>query len=336
MLMVVFGAGASYDSVPQFSATRFTAMPQRPPLANQLFDERFAGVLTMYPRLHPIVPYLQAAGVSVETELEKLSGDVSAYPGRLPQLFAIRYYLQHMIKQTCDGWHNMSGGRTNYRTLFDQIRHLVKPKSPVGLVTFNYDLLIEQSLALEGIKFATLADYANNSEFPLFKLHGSVNWVRELDYPNVINLDRSAWELVKQLLDSAGRLQLSNRYAINGDIPATRSESMAALPAIAIPMQGKAEFECPPEHLGLLRQLLPNIKKALLVGWRGGEKHFLKLIRESVRQPLKVLTVAKDVVEANQTNAQLQSEGIQGEYLTSSGPFTEFVVQRQGEAFFKD
>ena len=61
MLMVILGAGASYDSIPHLRASRSGPMAQRPPLANELFEERFAGVLSYYPQLQPIVPWLQNA-----------------------------------------------------------------------------------------------------------------------------------------------------------------------------------------------------------------------------------------------------------------------------------
>ena len=212
--------------------------------------------------------------------MEKLSSHSKGYPERLQQLLSVRFYLQHMIKQTGDRWHQTSGGRTNYRTLFDEIHRLVKPSAPVCLVTFNYDLLIEQSLALDGIDFPQISDYVTGARFLLFKLHGSVNWAREVDAPRITNLERSPWEIFRQLVEAAASLEMSSRYVkINaGGAPLVASESSAALPAIAIPLLGKSEFECPPQHLTRLQGILPEITKLLLIGWRAREAHFLNLL----------------------------------------------------------
>ena len=48
------------------------------------------------------------------------------------------------------------------------------------LVTFNYDRLIEHALTGAGISTAGIADYIASPLFKLFKVHGSINWVRSV------------------------------------------------------------------------------------------------------------------------------------------------------------
>ena len=81
MLMVIFGAGASYDSVSTYPpnvvghphggdvANRF----HRPPLANELFENRplFADIIERFQACEPIIPRLRA--VQGETERWKAS-----------------------------------------------------------------------------------------------------------------------------------------------------------------------------------------------------------------------------------------------------------------------
>jgi len=66
MILVIFGAGASYDSVPSRTPDRHprALLYSRPPLARELFlgTDFFMSVLSRFPGCHPIVPYLQAAG----------------------------------------------------------------------------------------------------------------------------------------------------------------------------------------------------------------------------------------------------------------------------------
>lgn len=62
MILVIFGAGASYDSVPSKPPAKVPRAqhPSRLPLASELFLDTgvFADSLTRFPQCHPIVPYL--------------------------------------------------------------------------------------------------------------------------------------------------------------------------------------------------------------------------------------------------------------------------------------
>src|SRR5947208_9452386 len=118
--MVIFGAGASYDSlaVPPTGDGRVSLY--RPPLANQLFDWRFGDDIARFPRCQPVISYLQRPNVNVEAELEKLQTDASGYPEGVRQLAAVRYYLQTMLWGCQDRWRTVTRGVTNYKTLLDQ------------------------------------------------------------------------------------------------------------------------------------------------------------------------------------------------------------------------
>src|SRR5438270_4277647 len=81
MLMVVFGAGASYDSVPSkrpVDSLSITEAQFRPPLANQLFEPRpwFVEIMKRFPDCQAVIPYLEGRiGGSVEQELERLQSE---------------------------------------------------------------------------------------------------------------------------------------------------------------------------------------------------------------------------------------------------------------------
>jgi len=68
----------------------------RPPLANQLFDNRpqFLKVMEAFPECQPLIPRLRKPGVVVEQELAKFQAQAKEYPERHRQLAAIRYYLR--------------------------------------------------------------------------------------------------------------------------------------------------------------------------------------------------------------------------------------------------
>src|SRR5438045_2617448 len=100
-LLVIFGAGASFDSSPAHPPSVHSEA--RPPLANELFDNRlpFVQRMNVFPMCLPIIPLLQnlPENVSVEQRLEQLQAEATRYPLRHQQLASVRFYLQHMLYQ---------------------------------------------------------------------------------------------------------------------------------------------------------------------------------------------------------------------------------------------
>jgi len=130
MLMVIFGAGASYDSIPSNPPgpndfpRRIVANSYRPPLANQLFEERtfFAETLEKYKACLAIVPRLRHLGNRpLEEVLEELQTEAENYPRGPQQMAAVRYYLHDMLWACGDAWLREAHGVTNYRALLDEI-----------------------------------------------------------------------------------------------------------------------------------------------------------------------------------------------------------------------
>src|SRR5689334_8345022 len=122
MLLVIFGAGASYDSAPSRhpSDSRYYGLPHRPPLANQLFSDRpfFGEVMGKYSQCRAIIPSLRHPpnNSSVEAQLETLQQEAISYPERSQQLAAIRYYLQEILWSTGINWLNETQHISNYLT----------------------------------------------------------------------------------------------------------------------------------------------------------------------------------------------------------------------------
>ncbi len=139
MLLVIFGAGASYDSVlhlpppppPSGSQSNFDYSPppargpeedSRPPLANQLFDNRglFVQVMNSYAACRPLINQLRG-NVQIERQLRKFEDEAESFPPRRRQLAAIRYYLHHMLWNCQNNWGNYHNGITNYITFLDAV-----------------------------------------------------------------------------------------------------------------------------------------------------------------------------------------------------------------------
>src|SRR5690242_14572422 len=107
MLMVILGAGASYDSVPFLPPGSAPQEEQRPPLAKDLFAPRgdFLVAMSTFSECRSVIPQLQnPMSGSVEQELERLQSEADEYPVRLQQLAAIRYYLQYVLWTCGDNW----------------------------------------------------------------------------------------------------------------------------------------------------------------------------------------------------------------------------------------
>lgn len=191
MILVVFGAGASYDSVP-FKRTSLRnreanreAFPNRPPLANELFlpTGLFAECLRSFPACWPIVPYLQSSdGGTIEHRLEILQAEEDKDPERKRQIAAVRYYLHFMIAECERRWSPVTAGVSNYLTLLDQLRRSRRSSDPVLLVTFNYDRLLEQALACVGMTITEIPHYVEHERLSCLRhmvlLIGQGKWRR--------------------------------------------------------------------------------------------------------------------------------------------------------------
>ena len=96
MLMVVFGAGASFDVRPRSSAP--TSSDAIVPLAAQLFDPVYGAFAVRYPAAQPLLKRLRAAGSDVEKELEAIRAEAVKEAFLARQLEAVRYYLASLIQ----------------------------------------------------------------------------------------------------------------------------------------------------------------------------------------------------------------------------------------------
>jgi hypothetical protein len=354
MLMVICGAGASYDSVPALPPAALgekTREDFRPPLASELFERRhaFENALAEFPECRPIIPWLRNPQLkTLEGELQRLQDEAPSYPARYCQLAAVRYYLQQMLFSCEDGWRELSGGITNQRTLLDMIEQWRQAHNEsVCFVTFNYDTLIEDALPDVGLRINSMNDYiSGHPNYRLIKLHGSVTWSRDVVVPTNFRRENGADGIRHELIKRAAELQFSDRYfheipytiGIYTDKAVIPTENRIAYPAIAIPVERKSQFECPREHVTALCSILPKIKKVLIVGWRAMEQHFLKLMQDHLVAPLEVMIVEATTKSAEDVKKQLEpiiesrvTNGIQ----SVVGGFTQFIENRNVIGFLE-
>jgi hypothetical protein len=339
MLMVVFGAGASYDSAPSYPAGEWSVYEEdRMPLADQLFDNRkeFVKALNLFPKCKPIVTPLRhrSGGIAIERELQRLQAEAAEYPERHKQLAAVRYYLQFMLWECERRWDEKAAqGVTNQVTLLDQIERLREPDEQVYLVTFNYDTMLETALSTVGIEIRTLDDYISSDRYKLIKLHGSFNWGRRGEASKPRPQD-SAYDTAYRLINDVQHLKITRQYQIVDQHPIyDDADKLVLFPALAIPVESKLDFECPDEHIEALRAAIPNVDKLLVVGWRAAETPFLQLLAGYLQKPLHGLVVAGDKAAAMETADRLSEAGVVGLYKHAEGGFTKLVVDREADEF---
>jgi len=345
MLMVVFGAGASYDSAPSHPPlTPGQTDPlweQRLPLADHLFEERglFAPILERFRDAQPVVPWLRhlERDQTVESVLEQLQAEADSDPRRHRQLAAIRYYLQSAIWTSESAWDRAAArGVTNYKSLLDLIEHARKPEETVCLVTFNYDTMLEAALPTVGVEIRSIDDYVASTSYKVIKLHGSVNWGREVEPPmadvGAVGNERLVIELIERAVD----LKVTDRYHVAQQVPIVRLDQQRPLiPAIAIPVQRKGAFECPAQHVAALQECLPKVRKLLVIGWRATDVPFLDLLRRDGRQAVYGFVAAGHQNWAKEVTVNLRRRGVEGEYLVGNGGFTNLILHREVDAFLR-
>lgn len=381
--MVIFGAGASYDSSPDFpppppQAARqnfglpakpdereLAREPWRPPITNELFHDannKFGDIVQRYPKLHGILNFLRRPrNGSVEQQLELYLDEASADEERKRQLLSVRYYLHDLFRMLSDEWLKHTNGVTNYAILIDQIRHLNTVGEPVCLVSFNYDLLLDRAVFPSENTQPLERHFEGHAMFKVFKPHGSVDWARFTAGPKGTKYVEASHRpgffepppsqgprlAPQNLIEQAPNLSDEYVRANATDAHQIYNYNWPIVPAIAIPVQTKTEnfFEWPDSHRKYLEELLPDVKKILIIGWRGKEAHFLNLLQENLPKGGLTQLTHLQVVGSNSAGANAISQQfiadirryVKKEDLgPTQGGFTSFVQQGSVEFLFKE
>lgn len=357
MLLVIVGAGASYDSVPHFPPFRndqptYEWRESRPPLANQLFEDRplFVKWLKYFPDCIPIVSRLRKTGISVEQELARLQAEAKKYPQRSKQLTSIQYYLHCCLWECQKQWSGRHEGFTNHAAFLDAIEHWrYEYEERVCFVTFNYDFLLEEALVAKrdvGFQISNIDGYISHPHYAVIKLHGSVNWGQQVtgishlgNIPSVPRNPFDASDLSPQhMIDMYDRLTLADSYTLVNHYPVVRENHALVFPALAIPVQDKDKFVCPRNHVEHLRSMLHSTTKIVTVGWRATEAAFLELLQSELQRPVDLMVVSGDSEGVSETINNLTPSAVRGGRVSSvSTGFTGLVDELSRlEQFLRD
>jgi len=358
MLMVVLGAGASHDSSMDYGLSAemvhdkdgraFLPSGMRPPLANELFDLRgiFASAAEKIPKCQLILHQLRnpQSNMSVEQQLEKLREEAHNYPEGKRQLVAVQFYLQWVIGQCQAEWNKTIRSHTTYRALLGQINRQLKGK-PVCMVTFNYDTLLEEAFASLDRGFQSLDEYVSRDDYKIIKPHGSVNWIRALT--STMQADSTDHvQMANRLIAIADSLEPSDNYYLipeadrkawvvsNSQIPG-RSGVQVVLPAIAVPLEKKTGYSCPAMHVRALEDCVSKTDKLLVIGWKGAEEDFVKLLAQGLKKGIPKMLVSRSGQSAVNIRDKLIVAGLgtTGEWICAGKGFAEEIRSGGIESF---
>jgi hypothetical protein len=350
MLMVIFGAGASYDSSSTYTpgmtppgAASHDDNYYRPPLAKELFANRplFINAVEAFPQCKTIVyrlrdPAVISAQKSIEILLQEIEEEAKTYARGLQELAAARCYLQRAISQCEQEWVGITRGITNYLALLREIERTHQGDEPVCLVTFNYDTLLEAALSQLGWTIGTMEDYTQRSTlFRVFKLHGSVNWAHEVEIELPANINTGHPPAVlTHLIEHAASLKVSDRFVLCNPGMMGVVDGRPVFPAIAIPVEKKGSFECPQRMVEELIALLPQITKIFVIGWRASEAHFLELLKQRLRRGVYLSVIAGSPAEAEDIRVRINRVLINNPPSSTAeraSGFTEFMRSRRAD-----
>lgn len=325
MLLVVLGAGASFDSIDvKINPRPFEVLGARgrPPLSKDLFNPRqdYQNLLKDLPKAKIVVPEIRrrlASGEDIEEVLQSINGSV--YAGRKEAISSIRYYLRHLLKDTSVKWINNSDGLTNYHVFVDFIRNFTGSQE-VYIVSFNYDEMIEKALEdILDLPFLSLDDYVNDKKYKLIKPHGSIGWVQEA------TMKSSPGSWTHKVIEDIGEINLLEKYRIDSsNVP------INGYPLISIPILSRAEFSCPKQHLKSLEGFLPKVTHLLTIGWRGREQHFISTYLKKLK-PVKLGAVSSNEASARETVGNLTDVGVKnsGSIAYPLNGFSDFVYEER-------
>ena len=293
-LLIVIGAGASYDSWPPFAGDG--DFKDHIPVANRLFAPwaKQNMILREYDLMGLAAALrrkelLAAKDFDIEAELGQISanankrGDLNS----LLDLYKARFYLHRLVRDYTNETNNVTQKHTVYVDMLHQIKNWID-ESPqqrfVDIVVFNYDTLIEDAMKQVyshdwDLKagHASIAHYYVHKNVRIFKPHGSINWGRQLEDND------PSYELPTTAFKHFNSVSLTEKFdLVDPNVFTNGSISKKFVPAIAIPFKDKYSFqECPPYMFEAMKAAIKSADKLLTLGWKGADQHFTKLIKDT-------------------------------------------------------
>jgi len=328
--MIIFGAGASSFCTFDKGKERLEKDDFRPPLGNELFDERFDKYCKQYPGVDLSLAAYEAAGNDIEAFIED---DWKQIRERrrdelLKQHLNVQHYMHHLMYDIS----NHIVANYNRYSLFSLLSrklnnyYSIRPTEKIAFVSFNYDTILDNYLEqMFSHSFSTMEDYVDYEQnFVLYKPHGSANWgwkynanYRHLTQQKPfgkyiydmnssldnlffealgtvnINLAEDSWGPEKAISSNG-----LGKLTINKDrIQMIKNEEKDFYPALLIPHKDKDEFLMPYFHQNSLSYISPDIEELFLIGWKGAEDVFNRFMNKHLNKLKRIVIVSPNEEE---------------------------------------
>lgn len=325
------------------AAINIPEVQYRLPLARELFENRplFVRALDLFPQCRGVVPQLREctrSTLSIEVRLQEIESQATTYPRAKREIAAVRCYLQRALADCEYEWRQLTRGVTNYLSLLREIDRLNTQRTPVCLVTFNYDTLLEGALTDLGIVFEQIGDYTTGI-FQVFKLHGSLDWAHELnlDPRDMLHFQEKGVAhpptVLTYLVNNIHNITIRDEYVRCGPSGMGVVRGQPVFPAIAIPVEKKSTFECPNAMILQLKSLLPRVTHVLVIGWRATEAHFLYLLNQHLPPDVPFYVVAESKAIADTTGQHIRDSlpDKLPHFRAEDANFTQFILTGSAE-----
>lgn len=360
--MMVFGAGASSFCSFGESKEEFFNSPMRPPLGQEIFHKRYTQLLNHFPGAEQAIPLFESRGWDIEGcmeeewELAKNSFNKKITSRHIN----VQYYLSELFRQV--SWEVLTHHkRGNLYGLFaDKLHSFLSKrqneKEKVGIVSFNYDTILDKYLEQNfDINFVKMEDYVNwqQNQIVLFKPHGSCNWgwefradkklgqnqiqisqrlfenktiPAEIYYDLLGNLSTNVYTGAWGIEKTTHPLDLG-RYSLNKNrIRTFKHNEGGYYPALLIPHKNKDEFVMPYYHMHALSLYMSQIEELYLIGWKGNEDSFNAYLSKHAHNLKKIVIVNPDSEEVKRNLSKtLKLERYSFEEVKT---FEEFVREK--------
>jgi hypothetical protein len=344
-LLVVLGAGASYDAFPTEHGAILDSL--RLPLANNIFGN--APQQNAQKMIYPVASVesrvnrarrANADNFDLEAVLYEilLESESETRYNLAEQLFTSRFYVRAVMQALTT---SVLAGTRNLTTYVELLQVLDDwqnaGKHKTSIVTFNYDNLIEEALRQQyGWRYPTentsdFSSYYIKARVPLFKVHGSVNWWREGISSNDENVSYT-FDACSTSYSSVIPGSFDDYYFGNPSL--VGKPNMLYMPSIALPFKEKTAFDdCPPEIIDAMRANIKKTDAILVIGWKAADAHFIEELKTSTHIK-KIYVVNKSWESGNIALEHLA--GLSNNFQRIDKGFADFVSSNEIDSVLKD
>ncbi len=270
---VILGAGASKDIA---GAGSSLINPHwQPPLAKDIFQIRsnpdYQGILTKYPGADFLAQSLAPLASSGQISVEKALRKYAEHPDTV-----IRARFKHIPPYIRDIIYASSTMYTYSPSSYAQLVMGLLAEHPHDLlfIVLNYDTFLESALTSFNpeYQFDSINKYiAGYNHIKVVKLHGSINWFKQIGkgdniptWTDAVNRVDILAPVLEHQISVIDNVSYTAEYRTTGG-------NQWVYPVLTAPLAGKntSDAVCPKSHISELKQFLASCQKFLIIGTSG-------------------------------------------------------------------